>query len=139
MRNKAILAGGILAQRHGMSEGPPGHVRARRVWRGRSSSNTTPADELFRSLDGRTVVVGQRQWCIEVYSVRDRDDARWVQLALVGLPQHPLAMRLVAGDGVRSVIQALTSWLRNPETTSDQTAAPRSHLLSTLVSSGAEG
>lgn len=71
-------------------------------------------DQLFASLDGKDVVVRGRKWRIEVYSVCDMAGARWIQLALDGLPHHMVALRLAVGQGMGPAIRAISSWLANP-------------------------
>ena len=88
-------------------------------------------DDLFDMLDGSDLTVGGRTWRIEVYSIRDRAGLRWVQLALNGDPFHMLAVRVQTGDGPEPVVNALSSWLINPGSTTailPVASAPLLHL-----------
>jgi len=66
-------------------------------------------DQLFCALDGRSVGVLGRRCQIRVYSVRDEDSRRWVQLGLVGRQSYMITLRLAAGDSVEGVMAALSS------------------------------
>jgi hypothetical protein len=71
---------------------------------------------LFAALDGRQVSVSGRKVRLEVYGVWDDLGRRWVQLGLHGRPLRVLTLRLAAGAGVISTLEAL-QWLAaaNPE------------------------
>ena len=72
------------------------------------------ADQLFGALQGRDLTVSGRTWRVEVYSVRDVGGERWIQLALDGATRHTIALRLVAGGGLRPAVRVLSSWLSDP-------------------------
>jgi hypothetical protein len=74
---------------------------------------------LFAALDGRELLVAGLRWRIEVFSVRDLADLRWVQLALMGTSRQTLALKLDAGAGVRRAVEAVVSQITSPAQLSD--------------------
>jgi hypothetical protein len=89
--------------------------RGNRPTAGRTARKRTSPDELFRRLDGRELTVLGRQWTIEVYSVRDEQGHRWVQMRLGSSSSSKwLVLRLPAGAGERHVILAASSGLARP-------------------------
>jgi hypothetical protein len=53
---------------------------------------------------------------VEVFSVSDHADYRWVQVGLDAPDDHHmLTLRLESGAGPQSALSALSSWLHDPE------------------------
>ena len=78
------------------------------------SAPVTTADELFRSLEGTDVLLGGDRWHVDVFSVIDEVDARWVQLGLIGAREHLLTLRLDRGAPSESVLACVSAWLADP-------------------------
>lgn len=77
-------------------------------------------DDLFVALDGRSFTAGGEHFDLEVFSVRDEAGRRWVQLALVGKESRRLlTLRLGKDDTAHHAIVTLSSWLADPQSTSD--------------------
>jgi hypothetical protein len=72
------------------------------------------AQSTFETLDGRDLFVSHRHWRVEVFSVSDHADHRWVQVGLHGSGDYMLTLRLPAGAGPQSAVSALWSWLQGP-------------------------
>jgi len=64
-------------------------------------------DCLFRALDGRNVEVLGNRCRIKIYSVRDEDGRRWVQLELVGRRSYMVTLKLAATDGAKQALMEL--------------------------------
>jgi hypothetical protein len=76
------------------------------------------ADQVFQTLDGPTLMVSGQRWRVEVFSVFDDADDRWIQIGLEGPAQHyMLTLLFAAGAGPEEVFNTLKSWLarRNDE------------------------
>ena len=69
---------------------------------------------LFEALDGRDLSVSDRHWHLEVFSVTDQAQHRWVQVGLKGDQEFMLTLRLNSGAGAQPCLQALSSWLGDP-------------------------
>jgi hypothetical protein len=70
---------------------------------------------LFDALDGRHLVGGDSHARIEVFSIRDEADRRWLQLAVVtAADTRMVTLRLLPGQGPQHVVTTLTAWLANP-------------------------
>jgi hypothetical protein len=86
--------------------------------RGRREAGARLAPEaLFSALDGRRLSVSQQNWLVEVYSVYDDAESRWVQLALQGPPQHTVTVRMALNDSVDHIVDAVEAWLSHPSPT----------------------
>jgi hypothetical protein len=72
------------------------------------------ARRMFDALDGRDLYVSGHHWHMEVFSVSDEAQHRWVQLGLSGDQTFMLTLRLNAGAGEEPAIEALSSWLGRP-------------------------
>jgi hypothetical protein len=71
---------------------------------------------VFEMLDGPDLFVSGRRWRVEVFSVSDHADYRWVQVGLDAPDDHHmLTLRLESGAGPQSALSALSSWLHDPE------------------------
>ncbi len=68
----------------------------------------------FEQLDGRDLVVSHRHWRVQVFSVSDHADNRWVQLGIDGPERRMLTLRLPAEAGPQTAISAISSWLHDP-------------------------
>jgi hypothetical protein len=69
------------------------------------------ADQLFAALDGRSIVTPRGVWVVEIQSIFDDADYRWVQLSLAGHPPYALTFRVNPGDDADEAIRALSFWL----------------------------
>jgi hypothetical protein len=72
------------------------------------------ARRVFDALDGHDLYVSGHSWRMEVFSVSDEAQHRWVQLGLSGDQTFMLTLRLNAGAGEQPAIEALSSWLGRP-------------------------
>jgi hypothetical protein len=87
---------------------------------GRRARRFVTPEELFITLDGRSVTAAKDRFRIEVLSVRDEAGVRWIQLALKSPDTHRmLTVRAQPGDGPQHVILTLSSWLNDPAGTVD--------------------
>ncbi len=71
-------------------------------------------DKLFAGLDGTHVSVDGSAWRVEVFSVIDGPDRRWLQIALDGAARRVLTLRLHKTEGPRQIARQISSWLANP-------------------------
>jgi len=71
----------------------------------------------FDALDGRDLCVSGHCWHMEVFSVSDERQHRWIQLGLSGDQTFMLTLRLNAGASDEPAIEALSSWLGKPSET----------------------
>ena len=60
----------------------------------RAAAADPSGDDWFRALDAHRVMLGLLSWHVEVFSSMVCDDARWLQLALVGPARFMLTMRI---------------------------------------------
>ena len=74
-------------------------------------------NRLFEMLDGRDLYISDQPWHVEVFSVSDQAQHRWVQIGLKGDHEYMLTIRLESGSGVLPVVQAVSSWLHTPSET----------------------
>ena len=79
-----------------------------------ASSAFCSTEALFEALEGRLVTVAGRNWTIEVFSISEDHEARWLQLALRGESEYTLMLRLGALQGAGHAVQILSSWLAWP-------------------------
>ena len=80
-----------------------------------TSAQDPSGDEWFRALDAHRVMLGLLSWHVEVFSSMVCDDARWLQLALVGPARFMLTMRIPAAAQPIDVLDELGRWLRAPD------------------------
>ena len=73
------------------------------------------ANRVFELLDGPSVVVSGRSWRVEVFSVFDDAEHRWIQLALDGPDHYMVTLRLEPGASSDSARLAIESWLENSD------------------------
>ena len=85
----------------------------------RSSRKASAPDRIFEALDGRRLRVKGHDWRVEVYGVFQDAGRRWVQLALEGEQHQVLTLRLAPTHGPRQAIRSLSSWLTDPDTSSE--------------------
>lgn len=78
------------------------------------TSGIVDPDQVFAELDNLEIAAGEGRWRIEVFSVSDQDDHRWVQISVIGERDYMLTLRLPAGAGAESALPALTDWLERP-------------------------
>ncbi len=71
-------------------------------------------DSLFSMLNERELIVLGRRWKIEVFSVCELGGFRYVQLAVSGLEEYMLTLRVGEGVDVRQLIPRLLTWLARP-------------------------
>lgn len=72
------------------------------------------AEELFSAVDGHELAVFDRHWTVEVFSVAEINGARFIQLALRGITDHMLTLRVLPPAGAPDVVSRLLTWLRHP-------------------------
>ena len=72
------------------------------------------AEELFSAVDGHELAVFDRRWTVEVFSVAEINGARFIQLALRGISDHMLTLRVRPPAGAPDVFSRLLTWLRPP-------------------------
>jgi hypothetical protein len=77
-------------------------------------------DELRIALDGEVVSDGERSWRVEVYSISDQQDHRWVQVSLLGEPSWMLTLRVSPEDGIEHIRHTLSTWLADPSVPHDE-------------------
>jgi hypothetical protein len=82
-------------------------------WNGQGTAGGHPldADELFATLDGRSITTPRGAWFVEIQSILDDASHRWIQLSLTGDPPYALTFRLNAGDDADEAVRALSLWL----------------------------
>lgn len=82
-------------------------------WNGLGTPGHHPldADELFATLDGRSITTPQGAWFVEIQSIFDDASYRWIQLSLTGNPQYALTFRVNFGDDADEAVRALSLWL----------------------------
>lgn len=73
------------------------------------------ADELFATLDGRSITTPNGAWLVEIQSIFDEAGYRWIQLTLNGNPPYSLTFQLNAGDDADEAVRALSMWLSTLE------------------------
>lgn len=71
-------------------------------------------DQLFSALDGTQLSVDGSAWRVEVFSVIDEPERRWVQLALEGADRNILTVRLDHSESPRQVVEQLSTWIHDP-------------------------
>jgi hypothetical protein len=72
------------------------------------------AEDLFSAVDGHDLAVFDRHWTVEVFSVAEINGARFIQLALRGLSDHMLTLRVVPPADAHDVVSRLLAWLKHP-------------------------
>ncbi|MCC7009079.1 MAG: hypothetical protein IT184_09705 [Acidobacteria bacterium] len=76
--------------------------------------SATPADELFHELDGAEVtVMGAGSWRLQVFSVLDDGQWRWIQLGLSGLDDVLATLQVPIGASAAYVNLALNVWFQD--------------------------
>ena len=78
------------------------------------TSGVVDPDDLFADLDNLEIAAGGGQWRVEVYSISDHDDHRWIQLVVHGESEHMITLRLQPGARVEDALPALSEWLEAP-------------------------
>ena len=78
---------------------------------GAAGHHALDADELFATLDGRSITTPQGAWFIEIQSILDDASYRWIQLSLTGTPPYSLTFRVNTGDDADEAVRALSVWL----------------------------
>ena len=76
--------------------------------------STVDPDQVFAELHNLEFAAGGGHWRIEVYSVSDQGDYRWVQMAVAGTHDYMLTVRLPEGAGSETALPALAEWLAAP-------------------------
>ena len=90
-------------------------------------SGIVDPDELFAELDNLEIAAGGDQWRVEVFSISDHDDHRWIQLVVHGQSEHMITLRLLPDAKLEDAIPALSEWLEDPE--------HRSHVIDATIMS----
>jgi hypothetical protein len=78
-------------------------------------SGIVDPDELFTELDNLEIAAGGGQWRVEVFSISDHEDHRWIQLVVHGESEHMITLRLLPGARLEDAVPALSDWLEAPE------------------------
>lgn len=78
-----------------------------------SEERVEPSD-LFSALDARELLVGGCRWCMEVFSVSEIGQRRYVQLALSGPTHHMLTLRATTASRSDDLARRLSAWLSDP-------------------------
>ena len=73
------------------------------------------ADELFATLDGRSITMPNGAWLIEIHSIFDEAGFRWIQLTLKGNPPYSMTFQINSGDDADEAVRALSMWLSTLE------------------------
>ena len=73
-------------------------------------------DQLFADLDGRSVTTPQGVWFVQIQSILDDAEFRWMQLTLAGNQSYSLTFRLNPGDDADEALRNLSMWLVSAET-----------------------
>jgi hypothetical protein len=68
-------------------------------------------DELFAELDNLEIAAGSGQWRVEVFSISDHDDHRWIQLVVRGESEHMVTLRVLPGTRLEDALPSLSAWL----------------------------
>lgn len=87
------------------------------------ASPLSDRDELFATVDGRTVSVKGRTWRIEIAGIHADEHSYWVQLSAVdGRDRHDATLR-VDRSGARDLLKQTRRWIRQlPATASPATS-----------------
>jgi len=80
------------------------------------TSGIVDPDDLFAELDNLEIAAGGDQWRVEVYSITDHEDHRWIQLIVHGESEHMITLRLLPGARLDDAVPALSDWLEAPGT-----------------------
>ncbi|HXT70192.1 MAG TPA: hypothetical protein VN700_10585 [Vicinamibacterales bacterium] len=56
-------------------------------------------------------------WRVEVFSVIDEPERRWLQIALDGGARRVLTIRLSQTEGARQIVRQISTWLVDPSST----------------------
>jgi hypothetical protein len=75
------------------------------------TSGVVDPDELFAELDNLEIAAGGGQWRVEVFSISDQEDHRWIQLIVRGSAEHMITLRLLPGARLEDAVPALSDWL----------------------------
>ena len=81
-------------------------------------SGIVDPDDLFAELDNLEIAAGGDQWRVEVFSISDLEDHRWIQLVVHGESEHMITLRLLPGARLEDAIPALSDWLSAPDKSS---------------------
>ena len=94
----------------------PAHLVTRQseAYRSFLAAPVSTADDLYQALDGADVLLDGKSWHVDVFSVVDESDARWVQLELIGPQEHLITLRLDRGAPSRNVLACVSTWLADP-------------------------
>ena len=76
-------------------------------------NSLTPSDELFFSLEGRTVQSGAECWRVEVCGVHSTPSHYWVQMNLRGSVSYGITVRSLVPDPA-GLLETLRDWLDDP-------------------------
>jgi hypothetical protein len=91
----------------------------------------TPFDDLFNALDGRAVAADDRTWRLHLYSVRELNNAIWIQLDVVGTPTYVLTIRQPRTVDATGVVATVQRYLEATKDAPDAVVFDR--ILSTSV------
>jgi hypothetical protein len=66
---------------------------------------------LFQALDGHQLTASRKTWRLEVYSIVDEGETRWIQVALHGLESHELMVAAPRSSDAKQIMAALKTWI----------------------------
>ena len=75
------------------------------------TSGIVDPDELFAELDNLEIAAGGGQWRVEVFSISDHDNHRWIQLVVRGESEHMVTLRVLPGTRIEDALPSLSGWL----------------------------
>lgn len=66
---------------------------------------------IFRALDGHQLTASKKTWRMEVYSIVDEGETRWIQVALRGSESHELMVAAPRNSNAKQIASALRTWI----------------------------
>jgi len=66
---------------------------------------------IFSALDGHQLTASKKTWRMEIYSVVDEGETRWIQVALHGLESHELMVAAPRSSNAKQITSALRTWI----------------------------
>lgn len=66
---------------------------------------------IFQALDGHQLTASKKTWRMEVYSISDEGETRWIQVALHGLESHELMVAAPRSSDAKQIVSALRTWI----------------------------
>ena len=66
---------------------------------------------IFQALDGHQLTASRKTWRMEVYSIVEDGETRWIQVGLHGLESHELMVAAPRGSDAKQITSALRTWI----------------------------